>query len=138
MVQKMGSKDRKALLIFSIIWVIVCGLFSLCGREFYLPCIICATFVVGFAWLFVPLNSIEVEIERKNALKELERGERIKNRPPRKPIWPIIRKVLIFLVIAIAILAIIALVKSGVSSFIASYGMTPFLLLIIILILWLK
>ena len=138
MVQKMGSKDRKALLIFSIIWVVVCGLFSLCGREFYLPCIICAASVVGFAWLFVPINSIEVEIERKNALKELEREDRIKNKPPRKPIWPIIRKVLIFLAIAIVILVIIALIKSGVSSFISSYGMTPFLLLIIILILWVK
>lgn len=133
MIEKMGKKDRKVILIFSIIWVIVCALFSLCGSEFYLPCLLCAAFVVGFAWLVVPINSIEVEMERKKAIKEAERDERIKNRPPRAPIWPKVRKVLGYTAIAIAILVVVGFIKAGASSFIDRYGMVAFLLLVIIL-----
>lgn len=134
MVRKLDGKDRKALLIFSIIWVIVCGLFSLCGSEYYLPCLICAAFVVGFAWLLIPINAIEIEAERRNAIKELEREERLRNRPPRKPVWPIIRKALGFLAITIAVLAVVSIIISGASAFIDGYGMIAFLLLVIILL----
>lgn len=130
MVEKMGKKDRKAILIFSLIWVVICALFSLCGSEFYLPCLICAAFVVGFAWLAVPINSLEVAAERREA----ERKERAKNKPPRAPIWPVIRKILGFAAIAIAILVVIGCIKAGVSYFIDEYGMVAFLLLVIILL----
>lgn len=133
MIEKMGKKDRKVILIFSIIWVIVCALFSLCGSEFYLPCLLCAAFVVGFAWLVVPINSIEVEMERKKAIKEAEREERIKNRPPREPIWPKVRKVLGYTAVVIAILVVVGFIKAGASDFIDRYGMVAFLLLVIIL-----
>lgn len=135
MVRKLDGKDRKALLIFSIIWVIVCGLFSLCGSEYYLPCLICAAFVVGFAWLIVPINAIEIDRERKNTIKEAEREERRKNRPPREPIWPVIRKILGFTAVAIAILVVIGCVKAGVASFIDEFGMVAFILLLILLVL---
>ena len=134
MEEKMGKKDRKVILIFSIIWVIVCALFSLCGSEFYLPCLLCAAFVVGFAWLYVPINSIEVEMGRKKNIEKAEREERTKNRPPREPIWPKVRKVLSFTAVVIAILIVVGLIKAGASAFIDSYGMVAFLLLVIILL----
>jgi hypothetical protein len=127
----MGKKDRKAILIFSLIWVVVCALFSLCGSEFYLPCLICAAFVVGFAWLSVPINSLEVAAGRREA----ERKERAKNKPPRAPIWPTIRKILGFAAIAIVILVVVGCIKAGASYFIDEYGMIAFLLLLILLVL---
>lgn len=131
------KKSIKIIGIFSVVWVIVCALFSLCGPECYLPCLGCAAVVVGFAWLCIPLW----EHDYKQYLKQLEeqrkseeRAKLAKNKP-KTPIWPIIKKILGFVASAIIVITIIGCITSGISSFIANYGMVAFLLLLILLVL---
>lgn len=131
------QKAVKIVSIFSVVWVIVCALFSLCGEEYYIPCLACAAAVVGFAWLCIPLW----EHDYKQYLKEVEekrkREEKVKHEVivVRPPIWPIIRRVIGVIVCVIIIASIIGCIMSGIGAFVDSYGMVAFLLLLLLAVM---
>ena len=136
---KMNKKDWRIAYISCLIWVVICGLFSLAGPEYYLLCLIgAASFVIpvlAYSLKFDYLAKHEAEITaRKN---EKEKREQEKNEQFKynwqKIYKPAIKTILRVGVCVIAVLLVISAIKNGASSFIEKYGMVPFLLLLILL-----
>lgn len=131
------KKAIKVMAIFSIIWVIICALFSLCGKEYFWACFACALIVVGFAWLCIPIWELDYRKYLKQIESKRQAEERAKHeaKTPKAPVWPIIKRILGFIACAIIVLIVIGCISSGINAFVDSYGMVAFLLLLILLVM---